>query len=323
MVEGNWSGFRWQRPTDVEEIRARLDAGADPHAGPHFRPLHTAAAHGSPEVVSLLAGRVDDVDAYQDGRTALWEAVYGRRPDNAHALVAAGADPWRPMMSGWSPARLSLAGPTPDLFERPPGTTGLTPAESAAVQERHRLTGLLGDVHFEGNSLACVADVDAAEAARRLDGTPVEQPEMDALWEAWSVADWNDVEDEIMSYVGVTDVPGGCVVLQHEGYMVSTPGILGRLSVGTIGYGMYANPKSGDQGSISLNGKSDRWDLSPGGYPGAEDSAEEILASYLYAHHALAYCAAHVGIRPTDARPFLGPPDRWLRLPNRDYWTAP
>ncbi|MFJ7146831.1 ankyrin repeat domain-containing protein [Streptomyces sp. NPDC100445] len=91
--------------------------GADPEALPcGERPLHRAVAFGSPEVVAELAGRVADVDALQDGTTALWEAVVGHRPQIARVLVAAGADPWRPVLASGSPGRLSLAGPTPDLF---------------------------------------------------------------------------------------------------------------------------------------------------------------------------------------------------------------
>jgi hypothetical protein len=33
------------------------------------------------------------VDALENGATALWEAIMENRPDNARALVAAGADP--------------------------------------------------------------------------------------------------------------------------------------------------------------------------------------------------------------------------------------
>ncbi|GIH76784.1 ankyrin repeat domain-containing protein [Planobispora longispora] len=73
--------------------------------------MHLAAEWGTPESVTELARRVDDVDAEYDDRTALWVAVFARRLDNARALAVAGADPWRPMMAGWSPGRLALAGP--------------------------------------------------------------------------------------------------------------------------------------------------------------------------------------------------------------------
>ncbi|MFE2163512.1 hypothetical protein ACFXB3_00265 [Streptomyces sp. NPDC059447] len=70
-------------------------------------------------MVTESARRVVDVDALQSGTTALWEVAWSDRPDNARALAAAGADPWKPLIGGCSPGRLSLAGPTPDLFEAP------------------------------------------------------------------------------------------------------------------------------------------------------------------------------------------------------------
>src|SRR6266545_4516530 len=128
---------------DLDQMRARLDAGADPNSGvwSRARPLHVAAEHGAPEVVAELAGRVDDVDAEQQGRTALWVAV-----------------------------------------------------------------------------------------------------------------------------------------------------IIGR-------------------------------DMHPGGEPGANASAKEVLVSYLYRHDAVAYSCAGAGLRLTDARAITGPPDKWVRLAERDdYW---
>jgi hypothetical protein len=35
----------------------------------------------------------------------------------------------------------------------------------------------------------------------------------------------------------------------------------------------------------------------------------------------LAYCFAYAGLRPVDTRAVSGPPDVWLRLPDRDYWS--
>jgi ankyrin repeat protein len=128
------------------------------------RPLHAAAQWGSAEVVAELARLVDDVDAREDGRTALWVAVHANNPDNARALTAAGADPSRPMMAGWSPPRLSLAGPTPNLF---PAGAQLSPSEAAAVDKARRLIDALRDLDSEGMSLACVAGVDVDEASLR------------------------------------------------------------------------------------------------------------------------------------------------------------
>jgi hypothetical protein len=65
------------------------------------------------------------------------------------------------------------------------------------------------------------------------------------------------------------------------------------------------------------------WDLHPGGgWSDANAPADEILRTYLHQHHAVAYCCAYANLRPTDARPFTGPPDRWVRLPARDWWTV-
>ncbi|RVX43814.1 ankyrin repeat protein [Nonomuraea polychroma] len=308
-----WSDLGWHSWEDLALVRARLDAGADPNHGPYAfeRPLHTAAEHGSAEVVAELAGRVDDVDAECEGRTALWEAVFNDRPENARALVAAGADPWRPMMGGWSPGRLSLAGPTPGLFfPFPPGHAGLTEAETAAVAEADRLSGALGGIEGDGFSLACVRGITAAEAAARLAGEPADEEELEEI---------DPFDDEAMQFIGLTDVPGGCVVSQQWGYMASTPGVMKALSAGTVAYGMYANPKSGNQGCVYRDGEDVAWDTHPGGGDvSSDDSAEEILLKYLYVGHAEAYCFAGAGLRPTDARAITDP-DTHVRLPDGDY----
>ncbi|WP_152315456.1 hypothetical protein [Nonomuraea phyllanthi] len=56
------SGSGW---ADLAQVRARLDAGADPNSGVYAfggydgRPLHFAAESGSPETVTEPAARVD------------------------------------------------------------------------------------------------------------------------------------------------------------------------------------------------------------------------------------------------------------------------
>ncbi|MFF8913089.1 ankyrin repeat domain-containing protein [Streptomyces sp. NPDC015032] len=312
-----WSGVGWQDWQDHDGIRMRLDRGADPEAWGGGRPLHRAAGFGSPAVVTELARRVADVDALEGGTTALWEAVLSNRPDNARALAAAGADPWRSLMGGWSPGRLSLAGPTPDLFAVPDGERGLTEAERATAQEGRRLVAALGSFHYEGTGLACVAGIDAGEAIRRLEATSVAGQELDELVEDPYAYDM----DESLQIIGVTTVPGGCVVTQPWGYAPQMPGVLTRLSRDTVCYGLYANPKSGNQGSIARNGVVEGWDLHPGGSPDQDDTPEEVLASYLYHCNAVAYSCAYAGLRPADARAVVGPPDSWAELPQRDHWS--
>lgn len=319
--DGGWSGMGWRSWSDLAEVRARLAGGADPNtAGPHWEPpLQRAAEWGSAEVVAELAGLVADVDAEHNGRTALWLAVHADKPDNARALAAAGADPWRPMMAGWSPGRLSLASRTPDLFTASLHTEGLSSAESAAVAEAHRLIGALGDFHYDGMSLSCVEGVDAAEAVRRLAATVIEPDDPESMVEEmWEYS----LDDDRMLTVGVTDVPGGCVVSQPWAFGASTPGVSRRLSTGTVCYAMYANPKSGNQGSIHRDRVVEGWDLHPGGgWAAADDPPEQILRTYLYRGRAIAYCCAFAGLKPTDARAFTGPPDLWGKLPPRDYWS--
>ncbi|MFG2309851.1 ankyrin repeat domain-containing protein [Streptomyces sp. NPDC048566] len=310
-----WSGMGWDW-TDGGEVRRRLDAGADPEHWSGGRPLHRAAVFGSAEVVAELAGRVADVDASERGVTALWEAVVSRRPENARALAAHGADPWRPSIGGWSPGRLSLAGPTPDLFPVPDGT-GLTGAEHEAAREARRLTAALGRLPAEGTGLACVAGIDAAEAVRRLEAAPAPDDVVAELLEDPYAFD----PEESLAIIGVTTVPGGCVVTQPWGYAPQMPGVLTRLSAGTLCYGLYANPKSGNQGGIARQGSLDGWDLHPGGGPDEHDGAEAVLAAYLYRLQPAAYACAFAGLRPTDDRAVLGPPDRWVELPERDYWS--
>ncbi|WP_335941080.1 ankyrin repeat domain-containing protein [Streptomyces sp. PTD5-9] len=301
--------------TDVDGVRRRLDQDALPEGWSVERLLHRAATLASPEVVAELARRVADVDTTEDGVTALWEAVVSGRPDNARALADAGADPWRRSIGGWSPGRLSLAGPTPALFAVPDGER-LTGAERAAAEEAARLIAALGDFFHDGTGLACVAGIDAAEAIRRLAATPARQEDVDEL-PAGPRAHGMDENPEI---IGVTSVPGGCVVTQPWGYAPQMPGVLTRLSAGTVCYGLYANPKSGDQGSIARDGSVEGRDLHPGGGPDEGDSSEEVLASYLYQGNAVAYSCSFAGLRPADARAVVGPPDRWVRLPRRDCW---
>jgi Ankyrin repeats (3 copies) len=311
VLHGDWE--------DLAKIRALLEAGADPDGSVwgYRRPLHVAAEEGCPEVVAELAGRVADIDAEEEGRSALWTAVYHGHLDNARALAGAGADPWRPMMAGWSPGRLSLAGPAPDLFAVPEGEEGLSDEEAAMAVTAPRLTDIFEGLYLEGLGLACVADVSAAEAAQRLGATRLpasEKAHFDELL-------WPENDDEGIEIIGATDVPGGCVITQPWGYAPQMPGVMALLSAGTIAHGLYANPKSGDQGCIFRDGHPERNDLCPGIPPYDDATSREILVGYLTRRDPVAYCCAYVGLRLPDARPVEGPPDMWLRLPERDWWA--
>ncbi|TDC96606.1 ankyrin repeat domain-containing protein [Actinomadura sp. 7K507] len=261
-------------------------------------------------MVAELARHVRDVDAEHEGRTALWRAVFDNCPDNARALAEAGADPWRPMMAGWSPGRLALAGPYPDLFS--PSRAELSAAEAAAAGEARRLIRALSEHFYDGYSLACVADITADDAARRLEATKAEAPEYEEY------GDHGDYDDSV---VGAIDVPGGCVIIQPWAYGASMPGVIKALSAGTVCYAMYANPKSGNQGSIVRDSLIEGWDLYFGGSASVGDTVEEVLFTYLYSHKAAAFCFANTGLRPTDSRAIVGPADMWLKLPERDYWN--
>ncbi|MFD4676236.1 ankyrin repeat domain-containing protein [Lentzea sp. NPDC058450] len=308
-VEGQgWQGFSHYDWNDLAAVRARLDAGADPDGGMSWStPLHAAAAFGTAEVVAEVVARVADVDHVFDDRTALWRAVHGRRPDAVRVLLAAGADPVRPMMSGWSPARLSLTTPHPitsaEVLTRPEWET--------AAECGRLIAALQGLPPHDGYSLACVAGVDAAEALRRLNAEPM--PAQEALEML--------AEDESEFVAGVTDVPGGCVVMQPQYYNASSADVLDALSAGTVAYGMYANPKSGNQGSIHRDGATVDWDLHPGGAPGDRGDTAEVLLEHLCAGHAVAYCCAYAGLRPKDAKAFTEP-DQWFYLHDLSFWSA-
>jgi hypothetical protein len=295
----SWDSIGYYEWTDLDKVRAALAGGADPNASAGYDPvLHQAAERGSPEVVAELARRVADIDAVHDGATALWRAVAARQPENARILAAAGADPLRDMMSGWSPARLSLAGPTPALF----GTTAsLTDDEADAVRGSHRLIALFDGLDYEGLGLTCVAGIDAAEAVQRISASVTEP---DDTWDP--------------SVMWATDVPGGCVIAQPWGYAPVTDEILLPLSAGATCYAMYANPKSGDQGGVVRDGEYLLTDQDPGG--GVDSDDDNVLLAYLYEGHAVAYCFAFVGLRPTDTRSVTGPPDVWIRVSERDYF---
>jgi hypothetical protein len=191
------------------------------------------------------------------------------------------------------------------------------------VTEHRRLLAAVADVESDGLGLACVAGIDAAEAVRRLAATPLADFDPDDFMDAYySPHHDDDDEDAVMSIMGVTDVPGGCILTQPWGYGPSMPRVIELLSKGTVCYGFYGNPKSGNQGRVCRDAVMVGWDLHPGGGEASADaSADEVLFGYLFQSRPVAYACAYVGLRPTDARAVTGPPDDWFRLPPGDYWS--
>jgi hypothetical protein len=149
-------------------------------------------------------------------------------------------------------------------------------------------------------------------------GRPLEIPDFDE----WLLDPWAAMtEDELDHTLGTTDVPGGCVLTQWGRYAASTPGVMALLTTGTAGYGMYANPKSGDQGSRFRDGVMLAWDLNPGsGEASPDDPSDEILRVFLYLHNPVAYCCDAAGLEPNEPRAFAGPPDAMLRIAPVEFW---
>jgi hypothetical protein len=280
----------------------------DPGLAP---PLHEAARQGLPlpVVERRLGGRVD---ALWRGRTALWEAVMHRHDEVAELLADAGADPWTPLIGGWSPGRLALAGPRPTLFGAP--DSHLTTAEMTAIARARRRIAAVGDPEVEGMSIACLAHVDSAEAAGRMRALPVDIPN----FRDWALDPWSEgmTDDEVVHTVGVTDVPGGCVVTQWAGFTAASPSLLARLTSGSSAYAMSVDPKGGCEGVAFYHGHPVAANPNPGGGDaGQEESGTEVLRTYLYYGHPVAYCCDAAGLAPENQRAFTGPPTKLLRLP--------
>ncbi|WP_055491705.1 ankyrin repeat domain-containing protein [Streptomyces sp. TP-A0356] len=326
---GDWEGMAGERWKDAGLIRSRLAHGADP-VGPvgswtEETPLHLAAQHGSPEAVAELLRHIEDVDIRSPtGRTPLWEAVSHGAREAVELLLAAGADAWSPQLGGRSPGRLALTTELAGVFEALPGAVPLTAQERAAQEDADRRAAVFCGIHTEGLSVAFVAGIDEETAIRRLGADPAAAPPLDLDSEPGPYGTGPDgfdpYDEEAERFVGVTGVPGGCVLLQPSWFTVSTEAVLDALSPGTTAYGLYFNPKGGTFGQFSRDGPGERHE-ELGSVWGDEPDLHWLYRFWqwekveMWDAYRLAYASQMGGLRLTDGRAVAGPPRRWAAIP--------
>ena len=98
-------------PPSPQMISALIRAGVDVNAkdnGQSWAALAFAARDCSPEICRLLLDAGADIDAIDAfGDTALWRAVFAKKPENVELLLSRGANPDRANNSGVSPRALN------------------------------------------------------------------------------------------------------------------------------------------------------------------------------------------------------------------------
>ncbi|MFE6283300.1 hypothetical protein [Streptomyces sp. NPDC057877] len=103
-----------------------------------------------------------------------------------------------------------------------------------------------------------------------------------------------------------------------SGYAPQRPGVMAARSAPTVAYGLYASPRSGNQGCGYVDGAAEGGDPHPGAAPWPDRTSHEVPVACLTHGHAVAYCCACARAYPPDARAVVGSPEAWLRLPPRD-----
>lgn len=327
---GDWKAMGHAGWQDVDLVRARLAHGADPLAEldswsgetPCTTPRSTACPRSSPN--SCGTSRTwrwkRGKDAPRCGRRSATAA--GR----AELLLAAGADAWSPQTGGRSPGRLALTTELAPLFEALPNAVPLTPEERAAQEDADLRAAVFHDIHLGGHSIAFVAEIDEETAIRRLGADPAATPVLDLDREPGRYGTGPhgfDPDDHELAerFVGVTGVPGGCVLIHPAHFRVSTPHVLNALSPGTTAYGLYFNAKGGTFGDFSRDGRSECHEEI--GFVFGDEPGLHWLYRFwrrdkpsgMWGAHEVAYASHRGGVRVTDRRAVEGPPRRWAEIP--------
>lgn len=310
---------------DLGLIRSRLAHGADPAArgdSDGETALHRAAELGSPEVMAELLRHVEDVDVRAaDGRTPLWEAVCQGAGESVALLLDAGADAWTPQLGGRSPGRLALTTSLAPLFERLRGVVPLTEEERTAQREADGRAAVFRALHAEGLSAAFVAGIDEEAAIRRLGADPDAAPVTDSDADDPFGYGFDPYDEEAESLVGITAVPGGCVLVQPAWFLMNHGAVLDALSPGTTAYGVYFNPKGGTFGTLSRDG---RFELHEEiGFVFGDEPDRHWLYRFwqwdkepwAWGAYELAYASDMGGVRLAEGQPLIDPPRRWARIP--------
>jgi hypothetical protein len=320
-----WNDF--QRWSSVDEVRNALDGGADPNAmltSLGSRPLHMALGclDASLEVVQLLIERGADVDAVDHrGVTPLWYAVRWGYEEAAAALLAAGADPWRPVVAGRSAGRVALDGPLADLFANLPGVPSVSDEERRRQAEADDLVASYADLKFVANfyCLGFVRGLSEDEIIRRAGADPVNCPPGDL--DQYLVLT-QPLESSAL-WVG-TPASGGVVIVDlAAGLPVSEDFCRGMSAGDVILASTFDNPAGGDQWvqwwrAGTLLARPSAFDD-----PRGSDPDEAWLCRFgdkshgSYSHdRSLALMSMLTGVH-ADARWLLEVPKRLVHLPGR------
>jgi Ankyrin repeats (3 copies)/Lsr2 len=272
IQNGDWGrqAIAWW---DADVVGAKLTEGADPNAvvaSAEVRPLHQAASgHGgmaSAQAVKMLITHGADVEAVNGmGETPLWRAVRWGHREVAQALLAAGADPWRPVLGGRSAGRVALDGPLAELF------ASLPDAPQIPVRERERqaLADELIDSydawpdHGVHMTVAFIRGPKVDEVIRALGADPAGCP-------AQAIGDADG------PWVGTP--PGGGVVVFGEGF-TADEGFMAAVSSGGVAADTSDSPKAARRVNCWRDGVRV---ATPGDFydPGGQDPPEAWLCRF-------------------------------------------